>query len=172
MANEYVFLKGKTKWFRANQPDSYGNWKHQLWLDGPSLEKFRELQTTKSGVQGIKNVLQKDDDGYYVTIRRPQQKLIRGKVVGFAPPEVLDGSKTLPDGTNPPLRDVIVGNGSDIVTKIEVYSHPIPGGGRAKAVRWMSSRIDNLVPYEGRKDFTEDEERLVKGIEDQSPQMF
>ena len=172
MSSDFIFLKGKSKWFRHQQPDPWGNWKHDLYLDKESIEKIRELQLPKNNVQGIKNVLKKDEDGYYVTLRRPQQKMMRGKVIGFAPPEILDGATTLPDGSNPPLRDVLVGNGSDIVTKVEIYSHPTPGGGRARAMRWLSSRIDNLVPFQSREELTDIEEKLTRDLADQPKQLF
>lgn len=169
---EYIYLKGKVKWFRHTAPDPWGNWKHDLYLDNGSLNIIKELQTVKDGVNGIKNVLKKDDEGYYIAVRRPQQKMMRGKVVGFAPPEVLDGSVTLPDGSNPPLRDTNVGNGSDVTTKCAVYTHGTPGGGKAKAMRWESSRIDALVPFDGKADFNETEEKQIRGLSQQPKPRF
>src|SRR5512146_1709587 len=87
---DFVYLTGKTKWFRATQPDPWGNWKHDLYLTPASVEKVNELKTTSGGISGIKNELKKDEDGYYIAIRRPTQKMMKGKVVGFAPPEVID----------------------------------------------------------------------------------
>jgi hypothetical protein len=170
--SEYVYLKGKAKWFRHTRPDEWGNWKHDIYLDDASVDLIRELQLTKGGVSGIKNVLKKDEDGYYMSLRRPTQKIMKGKVVGFQPPEVLDGATTLPDGSNPPLRDTTVGNGSDITTKCMVYQHPTPGGGQARAMRWESTRIDNLVPYEGRSEFTEQEAKMVDGLIEQPKPKF
>lgn len=164
MATDIVYLQGKVKWFRANQPDEWNKYKHVLYPNPESLEKIRDLQTSTSGVTGIKNILKKDEDGYCISISRPASKTIKGKVVGFAPPEVLEA-----DGKTP-LRNVLVGNGSDVTTKVEVYTHGTPGGGRAKAMRWASSRIDNLVPYESRRDFTEKESEAVEGLAEQPPQ--
>jgi hypothetical protein len=156
---EYVYLQGKTKWFRHTAPDKWGKWKHLLYPNKESLEKLRELQS-----EGLKNVIHKDDDGEYVYLSRATQKMINGKVVGFAPPEVLG-----PDGKTP-LRDVMIGNGSDVTTKLEVYSHGTPSGGKAKAARWASTRVDNLVPFEGKRDFSEDEEKQVRGLDQQPEQ--
>lgn len=169
---DYVYLKGKVKWFRASKPDDWGNWKTDLYLVPESLEKVRELQTASSGVSGIKNTLKKDEEGYFITLRRPTAKTIRGKLVGFTPPEVLDGTKTLPDGTNPPLGEVAVGNGSDVTIKLSVYQHGTPGGGKAKACRWEAARIDNLVPYEGKSDFTEGEKEQIEGLSEQPAPLF
>jgi hypothetical protein len=157
---EFLFIKGKTKWFRHTTPDPWGNWKHQLWPDNDGLELVRLLQT-----QGLKNVLKKDEDGWFTTFRRPQQKMMRGKVVGFAPPEVLDAQGN-------PLRDILVGNGSDVTTKLAVYEHGTPGGGKAKAARWEASRVDNLVPFEKDRDFEPDQEKQIRNLEDQPAPLF
>lgn len=171
MKVDYEFLQGKVKWFRSQTPDPWGWYKHDLYLDGPSLEKWQRLKEL-----GIKNELKRDDDGDYVTLRRPTEKKLRsGKTIGYNPPEVLDGSKPLPSGGFEPLRNVLVGNGSDITTKIEVYSYnvPVPPGQpkkTGKAIRWLSSRIDNLIPFEINRDFDENQEKLIKGLDDQPPQ--
>ena len=164
MKTEFVYLQGKVKWFRAQQPDEYGKWKHVLYPNAESLEKIRDLQLSQDGVTGIKNVLKKDEDGYSMTFSRPASKEIRGKIVGFAPPDVFES-----DGKTP-MRNVNVGNGSDVTTKIAVYSHGTPGGGRAKAARWESSRIDNLVPYNPPRDYTDSEEKSARGLSDQPAQ--
>lgn len=161
MANktEFIFLPGKVKWCRPQVADPWGSYKTVQYLEGDALEKVRELQG-----KGLKNILKKDDDGYHVTWRRPQQKMIRGKVVGFAPPEVL-GSDNLP------LRDTNIGNGSDCTIKLCVYEHKTPGGGEAIAARWEAVRVDNLVPFDNKSDFNEDEEKAVRGM-DKQPSPF
>ena len=157
----FVFVKGKTKWFRSHLPDPWNKYKHVLYPDQESLELLRDLQA-----QGMKNPIKKDEDGWYVTLSRPASKEIRGKVVGFTPPEVL-----MADGVTP-LRDTMVGNGSDVTTKLEVYKHKTPGGGEAVAARWLSSRIDNLIPFDGKKDFDEGEQRAVKGLDTEPAPLF
>lgn len=147
MATEYVFLSGKGMWARTQRPDEWGNWSIQLRPDNKSLEMVQNLQK-----QGVKNNIKKDDDGYFVTYRRPQQKMIRGKVIGFTPVEVVDK-----DGE--PI-DVAIGNGSDVTIKLEVYQHGTPGGGKSKAARLLGVRVDNLIPFVKEKD-------IVDGREDQ-----
>lgn len=164
---EYIYLKGKVKWCRPHQPDPWGNWKTDLYPDAESLSIVKQLKETKDGVTGIKNVIKKDEEGEYITLRRPQQKPIGGKLVAFTPPEVLDGSQTLPDGSSPPLRDTAIGNGTDATVKLQVYTHKTPGGGQARAIRWEAIRIDNLVTFSGRSDFTEDEEKQTRGLAEQ-----
>lgn len=159
MATEFVYLQGKCKWFRPHQLNDWGKWSHVIYPNAESLEKIRELQA-----EGVKNVIKKDDDGYFVSVGRPadiKKKTPSGmKIVGMKPPEVIgtDGS---------PLVGIAVGNGSDITTKCEVYSHSTPGGGKAKAMRWLSTRIDNLIPFTPDKDFDDVQIRAVKNLADQ-----
>jgi hypothetical protein len=131
---EYVFLKGRSKWCKVSSPDPWGFWKTSLYLTPESLEKFKSL--------GVKNHLHKDDDGYFIICKRPQSKMIKGKVVGLAPPIVINI-----DGLE--MHDVVIGNGSDITVKLEYYGWTF-GGNPGKSVRLHTIRIDNLVPYEAR----------------------
>jgi hypothetical protein len=141
MPTENVYVKGTAKWCIMHAPDSWGYYKMTLYPDSPSLERIRELQSA-----GLKNVLKKDEDGYNVTFRRPQNKMMRGKLVAFTPPEVLG-----PDGKTP--LSALVGNGSEVTVKLEVYPHSTPGGGKAVAARLAAVKVDNLVPYDqGQKD--------------------
>jgi hypothetical protein len=136
MPTTNVYVKGTAKWCQLRAPDSWGSYKITLYPDGPSLERIREMQAS-----GLKNVLKKDDDGYNVAFRRPQSKEMRGKIVTFTPPEVLG-----PDGKTPLLD--LVGNGSEVTVKLEVYPHGTPGGGKAIAARLAAVKVDNLVPYD------------------------
>lgn len=155
---EEVYFKGKAKWAnRLYVPDiEYKKWGLVLYPDPSSLEVIRDLQA-----QGVKNVLKKDDDGYYISLGRPTEKVIRGKVVPFSPPVVL--------GTDGNPTTVPIGNGSDVTVKMEVYSHGTPTGGKAKAMRLQSVRIDNLVPY-AQASFTPEEQELTAGLSEQPPQ--
>ncbi len=161
MPTEYIYIQGKAKWFKHNTPNSWGKYTHVIYPNHESLEKIRELQA-----EGIKNILRKDEDGYYISFSRPTSVLIKGKVVGIAPPLVFQA-----DGTTP-LRETMVGNGSDITTKLEVYQHSTPGGGKAKAARWLSTKVDNLVPFHNSRDLFGEQEKAWRGMEDQPEQLF
>lgn len=156
---EYVFVKGKTKWFRNNVLNKFDKYSHQLYIEGEDLAKVQELKE-----RGLKNDIKKDEDGWFVSFSRPPSILVRGKVVGLLPPEVFQA-----DGKTP-MRDQNIGNGSDVTTKLEVYSHRTPGGGKAVAARWLSSRIDNLISYQNERDQFEQEERASRGLPEQPPQ--
>lgn len=157
--NEYIYLKGKAKWFRHLTPDpEYAKYQHDLYLDDESLEKFKLLQE-----RGVKNKLRKDEDGYYIKVGRPVGiKLKSGITQPLMPPIVLKA-----DGITP-VGNEMVGNGSDVITKCEVYEHRVPGGGRATAMRWLSSRIDNHIPY-AKGDETAYEERQTRGLDSVEP---
>lgn len=160
MATEYKYVQGKAKWAKLQQPDEWGKWKIVLYPNPESLEMIRDLQA-----QGIKNVIKKDEDGYYTTFSRPTSIQAKGKVVGLAPPEVLEA-----DGKT--VFKNLIGNGSDVTLKLEVYQHGTPGGGKAKAARLMSIRVDNLVPFEMKRDFDDNQKELVDGLDKQPAQLF
>jgi len=169
---EYIFLQGKGSWIRPHQVNPWGKWSMVLYPDAKSLEKLRELQA-----EGVKNSISKDDDGWYVRLSRPTELKVNGKLIGLRPPEVFDATKPLPDGGYMPLKDTPIGNGSDVTVKMEVYQHRVPSGpdGKpkyAKAMRWNSLLVENLVPFQSRKEFTEDELKAVRGFEEQPKQLF
>lgn len=160
MAVEFVFLKGKAKWVTHQAPDKYGNWSLVLYLDPESLEKWNQLQNSPKKVQ---TKLGQDEDGQFIRIRRPQQKMMRGKVVGFTPPTVLG-----PD--NLPMQNVNIGNGSDVTVKIAWYSFNNPMGIKSYAIRLEAIRVDNLVPYEKQRDMDGDTLEQISGLDQVKPE--
>ena len=155
VSQEYVFIQGKLSWVYCYKPNQWGDWTVTIHPTPPSLEKIRELQT-----EGIKNVLKKDEDGYYTRFKRPTQRVVKGKVIGLTAPEVLQA-----DGKTP--LKLNVGNGSDGVVKLEVYQHNTPSGKKAKAARLLSVKVDNLVPFEMKRDFSEGQKEAVEGLAEQ-----
>jgi hypothetical protein len=110
--------------------------------------------------------MKKDDDGYYIQFSREPSKLMRGKVVAFAAPKVVDKDGVPIDGSR-------VGNGSDVTVRLEVYQHGTPNGGKAKAARFDSIRIDNLVPYQPDRDLgSQDEKDAVKSLTEAPEPLF
>jgi len=155
----FVYIPGKLKWARTTSPDKYSKWSVVVYPNEEGLERIHQLIE-----KGIKNPLRKDEDGYYMTFSRPVNKMIRGKVVAFTPPEV-----TEKDGTTK-LKDLI-GNGSDGVVTVEVYSYESPiDKKQGAAARLLAIRVDNLVPY-NKASYDEDQLRAVKGL-DQQPISF
>lgn len=164
-ANKHEYLQGKTAWFKYNRLNDWGKWTHVLYLNNDSLDKFKALQASDADVQGIKNVLKKDEDGYFTTFSRPGTITRRGKTEALTPPLVFES-----DGKTP-WQGGAIGNGSDVTTKIEVYEYNVPGANkRGRAVRWLSTKIDQLVPYEGARDNTPQEAKANRGLDKQPPQ--
>lgn len=128
MASKYYYLSGKAKWARLFTPDDkYKNYKIDLQLDDASIKTFAESgMTMQSKMQ---------DDGSYITFRRPEAKLIKNELVKFDPPAVTDK-----DGN---AVESLIGNGSDVTIKVVVYDTVKGKGHRLEAVR-----VNNLIPYE------------------------
>lgn len=143
---------GKIKYIHAVSFNKYDKWSVTFYPDPKSLEHIRDLQA-----EGLKNVIKKDDDGYFIQFSREPTKLMRGKVVAFTAPKVIDREGKPFDGNK-------IGRGSDATIRLEVYQHPTPSGGKAKAARFDSVRIDNLVPYEVDRDLPPAEAEAVKAL--------
>lgn len=164
MLNREVAFQGKAHWNSLKNIDKYGKWSIKLYFNEPSLETFRELQATK----GTLTRLQKDDDGYYATFGRYQEKTYRGNKRIFNAPAVLNKDNTLFEG--------YVGHGSDVTVSCELYPYNIPNPGGAPtgkkgwAYRLASVRVDNLVPYNAIAHATEDEFKQVRGLVNVPPQ--
>lgn len=172
---EFVYITGKLSWAKLKTPDTaFGDkpkWKITVHPDEKSLEIINDLIKA-----GIKNHLKKDEDGYYMTFgRATEMRLKTGRVQGMDPPAVLNGQDLNDDGSPKPMSpDVLIGNGSDGVVKLEVYSHAkFPGSSeKVKAARLLSVRVDNLVPYTINKDFDEHQKRAVKGLDEQPERLW
>jgi hypothetical protein len=158
MPTENVYIRGKGSWIRTNQTNPWGKWVATIHpTPGEDLEKVRELSAA-----GVKNVIKKDDDGYFITYSRPSEKEDRmGRKYGLSPVQVVDN-------TGKPFSDLI-GNGSDVTIKLEVYQHNTPGGGKAKAARLAAIRVDNLVPYIPDRDMMKDQKEPLKGMDEAKP---
>ncbi len=146
-------IRGKVQWAKVKNPNKFGRWSIDVYPDSESMEKVRKLKEDPA----IKNTLKKDDNGEYITFSRDTQKLMRGKMVTFTPPIILDKN-------NAPSTDSI-GNGSDCDVTLEVYGWPAaPGRAAGRAARLHAVKVWDLVPFEARNDFTEEEQKQVRGL--------
>jgi hypothetical protein len=162
MAKNYIYIQGKANWCRFVKPNQWNKWGCQIHPNAEGLEAIRDMQA-----RGAKNVIKKDDDGYYTNIGRPVSKeyVKSGKTQAFVAPIVVDKD-------NKPIDGNIVGNGSDVTLKVEWYEHGTPGGGKAVALRLESVRVDNLVPYEPDRDMNDFDKESVAGLKEQPEQLF
>lgn len=134
MSTTYHYFSGTTKWAKVRKPDDkYGNFQVPLYMDEANLKKFREL--------GLALSVKEDEDGSFVTFKRPKEKLIKGEIVNFGPPKVYNADNT-------EMTEGLIGNGSKITLKISMYD-TVKGPGH----RLESLRVDDLVKYESRDSF-------------------
>lgn len=157
---EYIYLSGKADWYRPKAANKWNKWSFKFHPDAASLEILRDLQE-----EGLKNKISKDDDGYFLSISRPVSKETKtGKILTFLPPETFDKDGVPYDG--------MVGNGSDVTVKLEKYRYTPPGSPPSIAIRWFSTRIDNLVPFNPDSDLNEWEKEGAEGLADQPQKDF
>lgn len=145
---EDLYLTGKFKFMKHIRPDSMypDKWSTLFYPDAASLPELLALKKS-----GIMNHLKMDDDGQYMNFSRPLKKTWKGKEELLTPPRVVDK-----DG-QPVMQ--MVGNGSDGVIHLEVYSfrdQQRPGMFK-KAARWVGARIDNLIVYDPNPDYSPEE---------------
>ena len=131
MSTKYMYFTGLCKWAKLQTPDEYNGekkWKINVYLTKNEQKQFKE--------SGLKLKLKEDDDGVYVTFSRPLEvKYPNGDVREFQAPEVIDAE------LNP--IDTLIGNGSTVTAKVEVFDSNFGIAHRLDKVR-----VDNLVKYE------------------------
>lgn len=135
MASIYIYLSGKAAWaHRLFETDNYLGkefWSITLYPDPKSLRTFdaaKLLQRKKE-----------DDEGVKVQFKRQTKKpwkLKAGEKANFEPPAVVDA-----DGSPWP-SDKLIGNGSEVTLKLEIYNTM-----KGKSSRLESVRVDNWVEY-------------------------
>jgi hypothetical protein len=143
MATKVYYFSGIGMWFRIAKPDEeYKTYQFQLNLDDDSRKLFKE--------SGLRNKFSDSPFGpYAVVLRRPMEKTFKHKETGediikkFDPPLVvdMDGNQIDPN---------ILGNGSKVVAKMEVYDDGYKKG--SKGGRLVAIQVEELVKYE-RKDY-------------------
>lgn len=136
--SENIIVSGKARWAFTRKLDQFGDWSIVLYPNPESLVTIQGLVK-----DGIKNVLKKDEvtNEYYMKFKRAPQKEKRdGTVFQLEPPESLNA-----DGT---VCSEIIGDGSDVSIRLEVYGGKAPfGGGNYLAARFGGVKVQNLVPY-------------------------
>lgn len=134
--SELIDFKGKVKWVTVVDPNKFGKWSLQMYPDTESLERIRELQA-----QGIKNVMKKDEEGYFMQISRPLSvEFSKGVATPLTPPKVRDKDKKPIDGRS-------VGDGSDCTVTCEKYGYTVPQSKqRGIAIRLYGLTVLDLVP--------------------------
>lgn len=174
---EWFYFQGKGSWAnRLSVPDMDYNgkpcWSIKLHFTDKSHKEFLKLKEDGPDYRGIMNEVKEDQDGPFHVFKRPVTKEWTDRSTGkkttiqLQPPEIIDSEGKPWDGRG-------IGNGSDITVKVERYKHTIPfkKGAKGTAIRLVSVKVDNLIPYD-RKDFTPEQEHAVKGLDEQPKQEF
>lgn len=132
----YIYLSGKGFWLhRLFEADEYrGNtfWSMRLYPDPKSWELFY--------ASNLMQKIKEDEEGKFVTLRRYTEKpwkLRAGEDPAFSPPRVTDK-----DGAEWGT-DNLIGNGSGVTVKLEIYKAKDANGARIEGVR-----VDNWIEYE------------------------
>lgn len=151
-----LLISGKLSWHNLSIPTTEGEWKCTIYPNADGLIEINKLKE-----EGLLNGLRKDDEGYNMTFKRVQKKKIKGNEVTFTAPVVVDK-----DGK--PLDGMGLGHGSDCTIKLQVYRYNKPGmtGVKGTAARLEAVRIDNLVPFKPRTEFTTEQAFQLKGLAD------
>jgi len=127
MATVYKEFTGVCKWAKLKQPDNYGHYTIDLYLNDEQLLDFKAT--------GLGLRIREDEGGQYVRFRRPVTKLIKNQQVNFGPPTVIKDGKKF---------DELVGNGSEVTVLVAIYDTQKGRGHTLEKVR-----VEKLVPYEG-----------------------
>lgn len=160
--SEEVLLKGKFKWMYHLRPNPRypDKWNVLIYPDDESLEKIKALKK-----QGVANHLKYDDDGWHMNFSRPLERDWGGKKEAMTAPDVIFKDKS-------PV-EVRVGNGSDGILALEVYSHKTDRPGEfKKAARWKGARIDNFIPFDAETQYSEEEKAKIKTLSEEPEQLF
>lgn len=120
MASTQYYLSGIAKWVRVDKPDQFGNYSLNLCLDNESMQTFDQ-----SGMK-IRGNEDKEDGKTYHRFRRSQEA----------------GAPIVVDSTGKPFTKII-GNGSEITIRVEVYDAKKFGKGH----RLIAIRVDDWVEF-------------------------
>lgn len=136
---EFVKIEGALSWVKVdpNNPEppfgseKAGKWSSCVHPKPEGIELIRDLQA-----MGLKNIVKKDENGYYTKFSRPVARYNKDgvKTKDLDPPKLT--------GAEPKE----IGNGSLGTLTLEVYEHATPGGGKAKAARLYAVDITRLTP--------------------------
>lgn len=158
MSNKNVYLKGKARYIRPyhndtgeNLPDgdlkaklqkTEGQYTAEVVLPFDSRDDAEEhlnsLGVPTDGMMGNLLKRKKLDDGtveiVYKITRPHMEPNFEDPLMG--PPKVVDADNNEWD------PEVLIGNGSDITVKLNVWT-----GTKAKKIRWDGVRVESLVEY-------------------------
>lgn len=153
MAKNLVDIHGKVKYIHAVNMSQFNKWSITIEPDAKSLEVVKGWIA-----EGLKNELKKNEaNEYYISFHRDPEKTMRGKKVAFAAPRVIDRDGKIFDGS-------LIGRGSDVTCRLDVYRSTPQSPYKYIAARWDSLRVDELVPWESTRDLSPEEAGKVESL--------
>lgn len=149
--SNYIYLSGKGFWMhRLFEPDEYKGVKSYsltLYPDPKSWKVFREV--------ALQQHIKEDEEGKFLRFKKPVKKpwkLKENESPNFDAPTV-----STADGNAWP-EDKLIGNGSEVTVKIEVYDTKMGRGARIEGVR-----VDKWVEYKKpEEDINEDPDDEIR----------
>lgn len=131
MAVQTIYLSGEAKWARVfeSQMDTKFGEKFHLNLKPDDASRII-LKSSGSRVKA-----HEEEDGTWYKFSRDNKKEFKGELTVLGPPKVVDK-----DGTT--SFDKMIGNGSKVTVKLDIYDSKYGKGTRLEAVR-----VDEHVPY-------------------------
>lgn len=129
MSTTYHYFTGIGRYAWLNKLNKFDKYSIDLVADKDTRKAIKET--------GIRSSFKEDEEGNMImSFRREATKEIKGEMVNFGPPKVLNA-----DGTEYDFKKLI-GNGSKVTVKVSVYDSAQGKGSRLEAVR-----LDELVEY-------------------------
>lgn len=166
---KYYTFEGKVQWAKVYTPDEFRGavrWGLDLYMDkDDEWKKFKE--------SGIQKKVKENENGKGFNLTRSTTKVMKGKMVYFTPPQILDkDGKVLVryvdevgkdvrsyEDPNKVIRrvgdPVMIGNGSLIQVNVSVYPTAMGPGNRLEAIK-----IIDLIHYEKPEINEEDKEEV------------
>ena len=137
-----VFLRGTAKYAKLTKLDQWGKWSCSIYPDEESMPKVHKLIS-----EGVKNKLNKDEDGYRITFSRPAVIMTKTKGDIELEPVVVE------DAEGNVVTDPFVEDGADITMKLECYGGASPAGrgtykaARLAGIKLHSKKADRPIPF-------------------------
>jgi hypothetical protein len=168
---KYYSFEGKVEWCKVYTPDEFRGavrWTLDFFpKDEDELKKIKD--------SGIQKVIKDKGNGPQLNFSRSTTKLMKGKIVHFTPPQILDADgKVLvkyvgKDGKDIRSYDeegtiiervgepILIGNGSTVRVNVSVYPTAMGPGNRLESITLV-----DLVHYEKPEEETPEEAKEEK----------
>lgn len=133
--NAPVSLHGTARYAKLSSPDQFGKFSCSIYPDQESMVKVHKLIS-----EGVKNRLNKDDEGYRITFSRPPS--IKTKTRG----DIDIGPVWVKDENARDIDTSYVDDGAEITMLLETYGGPSGSGrGLYKAARLVGITVHNVT---------------------------